>query len=67
MDWHHTCKNHASAAKRRCLTMLEDAGDDSFLCSYSGPDRQKETDFLSDVVFDGWSGLFLLQAMGQGR
>ena len=38
--------------------MLEDAGYDIFLCSYSGPDKQKETDFLSDGVFDGWSGNF---------
>ena len=58
VDWHHTLeiRNNVSGANRRALQKLEDAGYDIFLCSYSGPDRQKETDFLSDGVYSNWCG-----------
>ena len=67
VDWHHTLeiRNNVSGANRRALQKLEDAGYDIFLCSYSGPDRQKETDFLSDGVYSNWCGTN--HVAGRGR
>ena len=58
VDWHHTLeiKNYVSAANRRALQELEDAGYDIFLCSYAGPDRQRDTEFLSERVYRNWKG-----------